>query len=304
MAHPKKSNKDQEATGKNPEKRKAAIEIKEQKSPAVRSHIFKTFKTIPKIYLDAIKTLSVDTKKSRRLFAQLNKHKASGIVRNVKPLADSVLIPSGKDTDVVVSKLGPPKNIKIHDGGGGRMPNAQVYLVFWGDKWANNPPSNPSLQDIYADISAILGSSYLYSAFQYKLGWNAGGASLSNAWIDKRGVPSYDFTMVDVNYEAWLMMTSGPISPDSDTIVCVIMEPGASPSEDLRGEHQWSIQPDCQQIPTMWVKYDTRERMSSTFSHELVETVTDPLGTGYRRSRPAILIGMRLAMYAKVLTAQ
>lgn len=220
---------------------------------------------------------TVDSEGSRKQFQQLNSHKTGGKVAmpNPGPLAE------GDDTDIVDVKLSGPTTEVVSDGGGRRFGGARVNVVFWGSEWLSNPQPSPSINDILSDIENILTSSYFDALSQYGVYDAPGGfASFVNAWVDHRDVPPYQFTTVDINYEAWLMMTSGPIDDGSSTLVCVIMPPSATPNANDRGAHDRSLQPNFNWIPTMWIKFNSRSQISSTFSHEMVEILTDPDGDG------------------------
>jgi hypothetical protein len=223
-----------------------------------------------------------DTEQSRQQFASLNVHKTGGVVRLSTSLGPASISGAGADTDIVNTKLTGPADKVISDGGGRRMGGALVYVVFWGDQWLNIPAPGPSMDDVLSDIENILSGPYLDAVAQYDVSVapGIGYAKFAGAWIEHRATPPYEFTMVDVNYEAWLTMTSGPIPAATNTVVCVIMPPGATPRAALDGQHDRSLQPDLNWVPTMWVKFDTRPNMSAIFSHELVETVTDPDGDG------------------------
>jgi hypothetical protein len=223
------------------------------------------------------------TPKLRKLFEDLNQHKGKGIARHHpghRPNSTRLLIPSGADSDVFNEAHGAPKNsasIKWSNNGGGMMNAGKLYVVFWGSAWAKSPPPNPSAQDLVNDFASILSGPYQAALAQY-FPYQFQKTMLGDAWIDPRSVPGYKYTIVDTNYEAWLMMTNGPINADSNTMVCVVMPPGSEPAGNT-GVHSWSVLPDLRQVPVMYVAYNgNRRRMTCNFSHELVETITDPFG--------------------------
>ncbi len=175
-------------------------------------------------------------------------------------------------------KIGNVTGLKVNDGGGSPHSDARIHLVFWGEKWINEPPTNPSMEDILSDLEAMLGSTYFDALSQYGV---TGAATLEDAWISHRGPPHLPFTMIDVNYQCWLLMTSGPLPDDTYSVVCLICPPGATPSDTSEnGEHDRSLQPNFVWVPTMWIEYGDRQTMSTVLSHELVETFTDPNGDG------------------------
>ena len=224
-----------------------------------------------------VTTFSSDA--SRREFERLNGTTSTRSSR--KGSAKSDAVGGGGDSDVVDVIFPGHSNLVVVDGGGRRMYAAKVQLVFWGDEWLSTPPPSPSIEEVLADIEGIVASPYLDAVRQYGVvPFQGTFASLGDVYIEHRSVPNYEFTTVDVNYEAWLLMTSGPIDDSSTTIVCLIMPPGATPNESRSGEHDRSLQPNLRWVPTIWIKFSSREQMSRTFSHELVETITDPEGDG------------------------
>jgi hypothetical protein len=173
-----------------------------------------------------------DTAESRKQFASLNTHKTRGVARVSKRRNQRNTVEGGADTDIVDISSGGPTHEVISDGGGRRMNGAIVYVVFWGNKWLSQPRPSPSIDDLLGDIISIMSGPYLSATVQYDVSPipNVGYATLAGAWVEHRAPPSYEFTMVDVNYEAWLLMTSGPIPAANDTVVCIFMPPRSDPA--------------------------------------------------------------------------
>jgi hypothetical protein len=229
------------------------------------------------------------TEESRKAFDKLNSQKppASVHVRkrsaaHVPPIRnrDTAFVFVDSDTDIVNVKVGNVSGLKVNNGGGDTLgPNvANLHIVFWGEKWTKNPPTDPSMDDILSDLEALLASTYFAALGQYGV---TGTAKLADAWISHRGPPHLAFTMIDVNYQCWLLMTSGPIPDDPSSVVCLVCPPGATPSDsNENGEHDHSLQPNFVWVPTIWIQYESRATMSQIFSHELAETFTDPNGDG------------------------
>ena len=231
-----------------------------------------------------VKTItSSDTAESRNKFDALNVHKTRGVARSLKSLKAAKKSEGGADADIVDQPVsGGPTHEVVSDGGGRRLGGAMLYVIFWGSQWSDDPGPNPSLSDIVDDMQGIMSGAYLDATVQYGVGSQPGIplAQIAAVYIENRALPLHHFSIVDINYEAWLSMTDGPVPTDTETVVCVIMPPGATPIENYDGEHDHSLQPDLYWVPTMWVKYNDRGTMSALFSHELVETLTDPDGDG------------------------
>jgi hypothetical protein len=218
-----------------------------------------------------------------KAFSEKNTHKTRGSVRVPKAqqgarIALRSIALLDTDTDVIFTKVGTLTGFKTHNGGGNIQSNGNLHVVFWGEKWLNEPPSDPSMDDIVGDINTLLTSPYFFGLAQYG---PIVAPKLAGIWVSHRGPPHLPFTMADVNYQCWLLMTSGPIPDDADTIVCLICPPGAKPSDNsLNGEHDHSLQPSLYWIPTMWIEFGDRATVSTIISHELVEALTDPNGDG------------------------
>ena len=184
--------------------------------------------------------------------------------------------PGGADIVNKVIPGGPGPGTQVSNNGGGPMYTVQLHIVFWGDAWNSPSPGSPTMADVYNDIAAIVASPYLDGLREYG---PTGGISVVDAWHVGGYNPTSSFTSTDTNYIAWYMMAFGPIPQAVETVVCVMMPPGVTNSS-LNGEHSTSLVPNLTNVPVLWVLYRDRAGISCTFSHELVETITDPDGSG------------------------
>jgi hypothetical protein len=185
--------------------------------------------------------------------------------------------PGGADTVIKIVAGGPGPNTTVSDGGGRKMTRVNLYVIFWGDSWNSVPVGSPTMSDVYNDIASVLASPFLEGLEEYT---PFSTASLTKAYFVHGYNPRGDFNSVDVDYVAWYMMTYGPIpNGDSNTIVCVMMPPGIT-NPKLYGSHSYTTPPSLNTVPVMWVLYRARADISCAFTHELVETITDPEGTG------------------------
>ncbi|MGZ2749927.1 FG-GAP-like repeat-containing protein [Burkholderia stagnalis] len=200
--------------------------------------------------------------------------------RGVGPSGDPVVssesetLIGGADLSITVSG-GPGPNTTVSDGGGRKMTSAKLYVIFWGDGWQSVTPGSPSMGDVLNDISSIVNSPYLNGLREYTPFTRA---TLEAAYFVDGYNPPGSFTSADTDYIAWYMMAYGPIPETLETIVCVMMPPDRTHSK--LGQHSFSIAPNTTTVPVLWVLYRSRNGISCTFSHELVECITDPDGTG------------------------
>jgi hypothetical protein len=201
--------------------------------------------------------------------------------RGVGPIRESVITRTegaaalGGDASSVLAD-DPGSSVTVSDGGGRKMTTAQLYVLFWGDGWNSVPAGSPSKSDVQADIATIVTSPYLHGLQEYTPFTLA--AFQWSSQVTGHNPPG-NFTSVDTNYIAWYNMAFGPIPERLDTIVCVMMPPGITHGS-VTGQHSYTLAPNLVTVPVLWVIYGSREDISSTFSHELVETIVDPDGTG------------------------
>jgi hypothetical protein len=102
-----------------------------------------------------------------------------------------------------------------------------------------------------------------------------------------RGDPPDRVSTFDTTKEAWSLITRDylpSVGDSAGTAICVLPHPESSPDDPAQtGEHSWTIMAGDllnypNETPVLWASYGARSHISSTFSHELVETITDPGG--------------------------
>ncbi|MFT0174266.1 hypothetical protein ACLKMY_35645 [Paraburkholderia mimosarum] len=219
-----------------------------------------------------------DIAQMRRAFDRLHpKQYGQGVGPggNRKPSAVMQASPGGADTVITIVPGGPGLSTTVSDGGGRKMTSARIYVIFWGDGWNSIPEGSPTMSDVLDDIVNIVNSPYLDGLQEYT---PFSGATFESAYLVTGYNPPGDFTSADTSYIGWYLMAYGPIPESLDTIIFVMMPPGITNA--VTGQHYWSIAPNLNTIPVAWVRYQDRAGISCTFSHELVESITDPDGSG------------------------
>ena len=220
---------------------------------------------------------------------QLSNPKAEGM--GIGPTGEPMLVATvreskgGGDTVITTVSGGPGPGTTVSDGGGRKMTSARLYVIFWGDGWKSISPASPSMDDVLNDIAAVVASPYLEGLGEYT---SFTKATLEAAYFVDGYNPPGNFSYVDTDYIAWYNMAYGPIPETLETIVCVMMPPGIT-NPSLNGFHHFSIAPNLTTVPVLWVLYRNRAGISCTFSHELVETITDPDGTGIQINPTSII---------------
>jgi len=205
--------------------------------------------------------------------------------------AAQLSVPPG-GADLVVQKFtnagDGPSTLSVSDGGGKKLRNTKVNLIFWGDAWNTNPPPNPSLAQVVNDVASILSGPYMTRIGQY----GATRATLGDVFFTTGTNPRANFTNGQVQSFIINAIENGPLpEPDeesTDFLHCVMMPPGSNPPPNLGGEHSYASYTDLDffdfdindRSHVAWVANGSRAFMSSVFSHELVEAASDPEGDG------------------------
>ena len=161
------------------------------------------------------------------------------------------------------------------------LQNPQVELVFWGSKW--NSGSNPALRtNVTNAVADIIQSTYILKLGQYGVGTGqlAGAAPVTIT----SSSPRENFT--DANVSTMLQNNLGGSIPyNSNWLYMVITQPGSTdPTESLLGEHSVASASNGNFYYgwTENVGGAALDDITKVFSHEYVEAVTDPDGTGWQ----------------------
>ncbi len=166
---------------------------------------------------------------------------------------------------------------------------AQVRVVFWGQEWVSG--SAPvSMFEVMADVQSILGGPYLAGLEQY----GVSGAYLDRIILLTNEDPPNPFDKDDAADRVGRLMDDGVVpEPDEDNppaLYAVFLPNRVNGMlvdlQGLQGFHNTETQLDNWWFHDGFVAWTgnngTRRFISSTFSHELVETLTDPDGGGWQ----------------------
>jgi hypothetical protein len=183
----------------------------------------------------------------------------------------------------------PPQSIV--DGGGIKMVDPQVQLVFWGAEWTRpSPPTSP--QAIEAAVQTLCRSVYFDQLSEY--GWFE-KIAYGGSFYASTSEPPAQFVRGNVQALVTGLVGAGQLpKPNSgnyyDWIYVVLMpsttvyQPGG-----LNGEHSVASWTDPSDNVTLnpyvaWILNGTLDQMTVTISHELAETISDPRGNGIQLS--------------------
>jgi hypothetical protein len=179
----------------------------------------------------------------------------------------------------------PPQSIV--DGGGIKMVDPQVQLIFWGAEWTKpSPPTSP--QAIEAAVKTLCLSAYFEPLREYK--WFE-KIIFGSSFFASTTEPPAQFVRANVQNLVTGLIGAGIVpKPNSgnffDWIYCVLMpsttsyQPGGA-----NGEHSvttWTDPATNQKLRpyVAWILNGSLDQMTTTISHELAETISDPRGDG------------------------
>lgn len=178
------------------------------------------------------------------------------------------------------------------------IPLVKVYLIFWGTAWLATPRPVPYSGDIVIAVANILSSPYLSKVDQYDSRLHYGHPSQRGKLADSTVVcsaagpsgsqspadppnPFQDNTVATLVTN--LIANRTLPSPDDQpgALYVVFMPKGVTSTTGFAGEHfTRSISGNSNQAHIAWVTNSgSMSSVTTIFSHELVEAVTDPEGT-------------------------
>jgi hypothetical protein len=165
-------------------------------------------------------------------------------------------------------------------GKGSAIQSADLQLVFWGTSWgqANASPSPKMVADA---INKIVSSSYLSTLDHYNLGIRA-PLNSRQPWLVGTN-PGSSVSQYEVESLIRTGISSKKIPPPSDGLLYCVFLPGTSIARD-KGLH-WKYLFNSAILHLMASSYtpstDPNRTLASAtiyFSHELVDSITDPEG--------------------------
>ena len=207
-----------------------------------------------------------------------------GVVHSSPPGAASQAAVPLAAADKVTFFHGPgdsPATTTFSDGGGKRLNNCKVHLVFWGAAWRT---SVPSLQSIANDAAKVLRGPYLDRLAQYGVGLPP---HLGSVLLVPDALPdTFDLiaTMGFINSLIDRHLILDPDHEQGDSLPVVFAPPGVRSPPPLVGEHGYAFRGLFERVPFAFVTdgggTQAEAAYSISFSHELVEALSDPFGDG------------------------
>jgi hypothetical protein len=179
---------------------------------------------------------------------------------------------------VAEAAFAPPVTTHFTDHGGPILTGVQVQLIFWGSAWSGSV--TPSAAAVTGAVTSILAGPYTTALYQYRR--IRRGALNGTPYVDNSDPPN-PFSDDDVEKFIERLVTHGKIpapSTSSQLLYCVIMPKGVmSSGGSFIGEHN-SFPLSGVNAHYAWVTNDgTLDFVTVIFSHELVESCSDPEGS-------------------------
>jgi hypothetical protein len=169
------------------------------------------------------------------------------------------------------------------DHGGVIIPNVHLMLIFWGASW-DATTANPTMGAVTDAVINILTGPYMNSLSQYR-GIGSGplqaAVLVSEAVGSSPATPPNNFTNTDIQTLLTNLIQAGRL-PDPSTnaqLLYIVMLPPGATQPGLLGEHTYFTY-NGRNLHYGWVANGgSLDSVTWVFSHELVESVTDPEGT-------------------------
>lgn len=187
-----------------------------------------------------------------------------------------------------------PAGTTVSSGPGNVIGWADLLCVFWGSAWTN-PSLSPGVGDIFNAVGALsqMNIPTTFGTYNYfeNLSDYSGGNFITWGFdvagpplIIPTNPPNNPFSLGNVGNEANAIYNTPNLGPDNVywSLLMIFMPPGYTPSGP-QGEHSFFTDPYGAQINYGYVSYASAlSTISFIFSHELVESLTDPHGDAWQ----------------------
>jgi hypothetical protein len=162
------------------------------------------------------------------------------------------------------------------------LPSPQLYLIYWGTGWLPQAAPTPTPVQVTRAVRTLMATGYLTGLTQYR---GSGRGELRGSALVTSSDPPDGFTDEHVAEFVDAQLTSGIVpGPDAgnQTVYGVVMPAGVTPESAARtGEHNYYTR-SGQRIYYAWFSNQGYlEAITGIVSHELVESATDPEGSGF-----------------------
>jgi hypothetical protein len=167
---------------------------------------------------------------------------------------------------------------RFSDNGGAVIQIARVQLVYWGNAWTGTP--TPTADAFTDAVRTILAGPYTTGLEEYR---EIGRGHLVGSSVFGMSNPPTSFSDPDVaNFVAARIADGTVVAPDqfNQNLYVVVMPQGVSSSGSFAGEHTYYTDSSGRRIRFAWLTNSgSLASLTTIFSHELVESCTDPEGS-------------------------
>jgi hypothetical protein len=164
------------------------------------------------------------------------------------------------------------------------LESPQLYLIYWGAGWQAAP--TPTAAEVTEAVGTLMASAYLTGLTQYR---GSGRGALRGSRLVASSDPPDGFTDAQVASFVDAQITAGTVlgpDPDNQTVYGVVMPTGVTSESPARaGKHRYYVR-SGRKIHYAWFRnVGDLDSITETVSHELVESATDPEGSGFVGAR-------------------
>jgi hypothetical protein len=176
-----------------------------------------------------------------------------------------------------------PRSVTFFDHHGPVLRAMQLYPIYWGSAWKAERAPSPTADQLTTAMRTMLAGSYLNGLAQYR---GIGHGFVRGSAVITMSDPPHSFTEEQVRTFINSQLDAGAVpQPDADnqTVYIVIVPTGATSADSgFVGKHDYYVR-QGRRIHYVWAA-DSGRLASATriLSHEIVETATDPEGSGFR----------------------
>jgi hypothetical protein len=168
--------------------------------------------------------------------------------------------------------------ISFTDQGGLILTEVEIQLIFWGSAWNRNP--TPSSGDIITAVSNIVAGPYMSSLFQYRGIINGNIHGITQVTSSDPPNPFSDDDVANMIINLFNNGTLPDRGQNKMILYCVIVPVGISNTNgNFIGEHSYFTY-NNNRVHFAWMTNNgTLDFVTEIFSHELIESCTDPEGS-------------------------
>jgi len=174
------------------------------------------------------------------------------------------------------------QHTRFADQHGPVLATPQLYLIYWGTTWMPQTTPAPTPAQVTSAVRTLLASGYLTGLTQYR---GSGHGALRGSTLITTSNPPDGFTDHQVAAFIDAQLAAGTVpgpGPANQTVYGVVLPTWVLPQFTGRtGEHS-SYPRSGQKIHYAWfTNFGDLGGITATISHELVESATDPDGSGF-----------------------